>query len=284
MKRCIILRLSILLIGLILFLNISSCSKRYEQVNIMTFNIRLDTENDGINKWDNRKDGVISLIKNNKVDILGIQEGLPNQIEYLSKELKGYSLIGEGRNGGNNGEYSAIFYNSKKVTLLESETIWLSETPEIPSIGWDAALNRIVTMGVFTLKDSSKKMIVYNTHFDHIGEIAREKSIDVILNHIKKNGFLKKELIVMGDFNAEPSDTPIKQLDKFLDDSFDEDIDKPYGTFSGFKIDSELKKRIDYIFIKNIDIIQYKHIKTRLSSNLWPSDHIPILISINKKL
>ena len=284
MKRCIILRLSILLIGLILFLNISSCSKRYEQVNIMTFNIRLDTENDGINKWDNRKDGVISLIKNNKVDILGIQEGLPNQIEYLSKELKGYSLIGEGRNGGNNGEYSAIFYNNKKVTLLESETIWLSETPEIPSIGWDAALNRIVTMGVFTLKDSSKKMIVYNTHFDHIGEIAREKSIDVILNHIKKNGFLKKELIVMGDFNAEPSDTPIKQLDKFLDDSFDEDIDKPYGTFSGFKIDSELKKRIDYIFIKNIDIIQYKHIKTRLSSNLWPSDHIPILISINKKL
>ena len=284
MKRCIILRLSILLIGLILFLNISSCSKRYEQVNIMTFNIRLDTENDGINKWDNRKDGVISLIKNNKVDILGIQEGLPNQIEYLSKELKGYSLIGEGRNGGNNGEYSAIFYNSKKVTLLESETIWLSETPEIPSIGWDAALNRIVTMGVFTLKDSSKKMIVYNTHFDHIGEIAREKSIDVILNHIKKNGFLKKELIVMGDFNAEPSDTPIKLLDKFLDDSFDEDIDKPYGTFSGFKIDSELKKRIDYIFIKNIDIIQYKHIKTRLSSNLWPSDHIPILISINKKL
>ena len=284
MKRCIILRLSILLIGLILFLNISSCSKRYEQVNIMTFNIRLDTENDGINKWDNRKDGVISLIKNNKVDILGIQEGLPNQIEYLSKELKGYSLIGEGRNGGNNGEYSAIFYNSKKVTLLESETIWLSETPEIPSIGWDAALNRIVTMGVFTLKDSSKKMIVYNTHFDHIGEIAREKSIDVILNHIKTNGFLKKELIVMGDFNAEPSDTPIKLLDKFLDDSFDEDIDKPYGTFSGFKIDSELKKRIDYIFIKNIDIIQYKHIKTRLSSNLWPSDHIPILISINKKL
>jgi len=283
MKRCIILRLSILLIGLILFLNISSCSKRYEQVNIMTFNIRLDTENDGINKWDNRKDGVISLIKNNKVDILGIQEGLPNQIEYLSKELKGYSLIGEGRNGGNNGEYSAIFYNSKKVTLLESETIWLSETPEIPSIGWDAALNRIVTMGVFTLKDSSKKMIVYNTHFDHIGEIAREKSIDVILNHIKKNGFLKKELIVMGDFNAEPSDTPIKQLDKFLDDSFDEDIDKPYGTFSGFKIDSKLKKRIDYIFIKNIDIIQYKHIKTRLSSNLWPSDHLPIMISINKK-
>jgi len=284
MKRCIILRLSILLIGLILFLNISSCSNRYEQVNIMTFNIRLDTENDGINKWDNRKDGVISLIKNNKVDILGIQEGLPNQIEYLSKELKGYSLIGEGRNGGNNGEYSAIFYNNKKVTLLESETIWLSETPEIPSIGWDAALNRIVTMGVFTLKDSSKKMIVYNTHFDHIGEIAREKSIDVILNHIKKNGFLKKELIVMGDFNAEPSDTPIKQLDKFLDDSFDEDIDKPYGTFSGFKIDSKLKKRIDYIFIKNIDIIQYKHIKTRLLSNLWPSDHIPILISINKKL
>ena len=79
----------------------------------MTYNIRLNTDADGINKWDNRKEGIVSLIKEEDVDILGIQEGLPSQIEYLSKQLDDYSMIGEGRDGGNSGEYSAIYYKSK---------------------------------------------------------------------------------------------------------------------------------------------------------------------------
>tara|TARA_B100000575_G_scaffold131103_1_gene104436 strand:+ start:3207 stop:4043 length:837 start_codon:yes stop_codon:yes gene_type:complete len=263
---------------------INSCTNLDDTINVMTFNIRLDTENDGINKWDNRKEGIISLIKKNQVDILGIQEGLPNQIEYLSRELNNYSMIGEGRNGGNNGEFSAIFYNNNKLRLQLSQTLWLSETPNTPSIGWDAALNRIVTMGVFTLKNSIKKLIVYNTHFDHIGELARENSIGVILNHIKTNKFLKDKLIVMGDFNAIPEEKPIKLINKVFSDSFDETIDKPHGTYSGFELDSRLEKRIDYIFIKNIEIIDYKHIRTKLQNNHWPSDHIPIMISINKNL
>ena len=150
----------------------------------MTYNIRLDTEADGINMWDNRKEGIVSLIKEERVDILGIQEGLPSQIEYLSKQLDGYSMIGEGRDGGNNGEYSAIYYNNK-MKLIETETFWLSETPEIPSIGWDAAIKRITTLGLFKMINSDKELLVYNSHFDHIGKIAREKSVGVILNHIK---------------------------------------------------------------------------------------------------
>ena len=150
----------------------------------MTYNIRLDTEADGINMWDNRKEGIVSLIKEERVDILGIQEGLPSQIEYLSKHLDGYSMIGEGRDGGNNGEYSAIYYNNK-MKLIETETFWLSETPEIPSIGWDAAIKRITTLGLFKMINSDKELLVYNSHFDHIGKIAREKSVGVILNHIK---------------------------------------------------------------------------------------------------
>ena len=115
----------------------------------MTYNIRLNTDADGINKWDNRKEGIVSLIKNEDVDILGIQEALPDQIEYLSNQLKDYNYIGEGRNGGNSGEYTAIYFKSEKILLEEEETFWLSETPRVPSIGWDAAINRIVTLGVF---------------------------------------------------------------------------------------------------------------------------------------
>ena len=169
-----------------LFLFLNSCTDYKEKINIMTYNIRLNTDADGINKWDNRKEGIVSLIKNEDVDILGIQEALPDQIEYLSNQLKDYNYIGEGRNGGNSGEYSAIYFKSEKISLKEEETFWLSETPRFASIGWDAAINRIVTLGVFYIKNSKKELIVYNTHFDHIGKVAREKSARMILNHITK--------------------------------------------------------------------------------------------------
>lgn len=273
MKKTLILVLS----GLFFVFN--SCSNSSENINIMTYNIRLDTEADGINMWDNRKEGIVSLIKEERVDILGIQEGLPSQIEYLSKQLDGYSMIGEGRDGGNNGEYSAIYYNNK-MKLIETETFWLSETPEIPSIGWDAAIKRITTLGLFKMINSDKELLVYNSHFDHIGKIAREKSVGVILNHIKENDYQNRALIVMGDFNAKPDDLPIELLSEELDDSFKIlPIENPIGTFNGFDLDSKLLDRIDYIFTKNIKITNYKHLDKKLSSGLWPSDHLPILIT-----
>ena len=274
MKKILILTLS----GLFFVFN--SCSNSSENINIMTYNIRLDTEADGINMWDNRKEGIISLIKDESVDILGIQEGLPSQIEYLSKQLDGYSMVGEGRDGGDNGEYSAIYYRNKKMNLIETETFWLSETPEIPSIGWDAAINRITTLGLFKMVDSNIELLVYNTHFDHIGKIAREKSVGVILNHIKENDFQNRPLIVMGDFNANPNDLPIELLSKELNDSFKLlPLENPVGTFNGFDLDSKLLDRIDYIFTKNIKITNYKHLNKKLPSGLWPSDHLPILIT-----
>ena len=273
MKKTLILVLS----GLFFVFN--SCSNSSENINIMTYNIRLDTEADGINMWDNRKEGIVSLIKEERVDILGIQEGLPSQIEYLSKQLDGYSMIGEGRDGGNNGEYSAIYYNNK-MNLIETETFWLSETPEIPSIGWDAAIKRITTLGLFKMINSDKELLVYNSHFDHIGKIAREKSVGVILNHIKENDYQNRALIGMGDWNAKPDDLPIELLSEELDDSFKIlPIENPIGTFNGFDLDSKLLDRIDYIFTKNIKITNYKHLDKKLSSGLWPSDHLPILIT-----
>ena len=246
----------------------------------MTYNIRLDTETDGINIWDNRKEGIVSLIKEESVDILGIQEALPSQIEYLSKKLDDYTMIGEGRDGGNSGEYSAIYFKSKRMDLIKTETFWLSETPEIPSIGWDAAINRITTLGLFKMVNSSMDVLVYNSHFDHLGKIAREKSAVLILNHIKENNYQNMPLIVMGDFNANPDELPIELLSEELNDSFKIlPIENPIGTYNGFNLDSNLLDRIDYIFTKNIKITNYKHLDRKLSSGLWPSDHLPILIT-----
>ena len=145
---------------ILLFFLINSCSNSSDTYNVMSFNIRLDVDSDGVNSWDNRKQEIVSIIKNQKIDILGIQEGLPSQISYLSDKLDEYNMIGQGRDGGNNGEYSAIFYNNEKLTLNDSETFWLSNTPNIPSIGWDAALNRIATVGSFTMSKSNDELII----------------------------------------------------------------------------------------------------------------------------
>ncbi len=258
-----------------------SCSNSFKALSIMTYNIRLDTQEDEINQWSKRKKGLVSLIKKLNPDILGIQEGLPNQILYLSERLEGYSLIGSGRDGGNNGEYCAIYYKKNKFKLEKDETFWLSETPELPSIGWDAALNRIATVGVFTSVNSSKKLVVYNSHFDHLGKIAREKSVDVIMNHIKVNDYLKNAIIVMGDFNSVPSEKPIKLLKENLEDSFkDFLLEKPYGTFNGFDLKSKMGRRIDYIFTKNVNVYEYKHIDEKLKNGNWPSDHIAVFATI----
>ena len=274
-------KLSLFILTCLLFVCIS-CSESNQTISLITYNIRLDIESDGINKWDNRKEGLISLIKEENPDVLGIQEGLPNQIEYISKQLEDYHMIGEGRDGGDKGEYSAIFYKSEKLRLEKAETFWLSESPEVPSIGWDAALNRITTVGVFSEVSSNKKFIVYNSHFDHIGKIARENSVNVILNHIRENNHIKNRIIVMGDFNASPNDSPIRLLSSEFDDPYiNFPIKNPCGTFNGFELDSKVMERIDYIFTSNLKVVDYRHIYKRLPNNLWPSDHIPIFISVN---
>ena len=252
----------LLLILLGLFIVFNSCTDYNKKINLMTYNIRLNTETDSINKWDNRKEGIVNLIKEENLDVFGIQEALPDQIEYLSNQLKDYDYVGEGRDGGNSGEYSAIYYKRERMNLIETETFWLSETPEIPSMGWE-------------------ELIIYNTHFDHIGKVAREKSASIILNHISKNNYQDKPTVVMGDLNANPDESPIKLLSEQLEDSYKKlPIKDPIGTFSGFDPRSKLSNRIDYIFTKEIKIIDYKHIDKKLPSGLWPSDHLPIFISI----
>ena len=278
------IKLSLALIILLFALN--SCSKQSESLNIMSYNIRLDVKSDGINQWNNRREGIVSLIKEEKPDVFGIQEGLPHQVAYLSKQLEEYTMIGEGRDGENNGEYSAIYYKNKKLELINSETFWLSETSKKPSIGWDAALNRIATVGVFKIINSDKKIVIYNSHFDHIGKEARENSVNVILNHIKENNFSKDGIVVMGDFNSLPTDAPIKLLSENLEDSFNGSlVKKPagkLGTFNAFDIHNKLLKRIDYIFTKNIEVVDFKHIHKKLPNGLWPSDHLPVFVTIKE--
>ena len=130
-----------------------------QTVKIMSYNIKYDNVKDAVNNWNDRKLPMVALIKNHAPEFIGLQEVLLNQLEYLNTSLTHYSYIGVGRDDGKQkGEFSPLFYNTKKYALLESSTFWLSKTPDQISVGWDAALERICSYGLFENKISKKKL------------------------------------------------------------------------------------------------------------------------------
>ena len=163
----------IIIIGLLAAVNMQS-----QELNVMTFNIRYNTKNDSLNAWPYRKDNAASQVLFHNVHILGVQEALHEQMMDMGQSLSRFKFTGVGRDDGKTkGEYSAIFYDTTRLTLAESKTFWLSLTPEVPgSRGWDANITRIVTWARFRDTRTKKLFFVFNTHFDHIGQEARRES------------------------------------------------------------------------------------------------------------
>jgi endonuclease/exonuclease/phosphatase family metal-dependent hydrolase len=259
-----------------------------QTLKVMTYNIRLDVDSDGVNAWRFRKDYFSSQIQFYNPDIFGVQEAKPNQVIDISKALLEYNNVGVGRDGIGQGESSNIFYKKEKFTVKESNTFWLSETPNIISKGWDAAYNRVCTYALF--KDLKTKQLfwVFNTHLDHIGEQARTKGIELILSKIKEVNTKNYPVILMGDLNSEPQEDRILLLKKAMDDTREISIEKPFGpsgTFNNFKHNEPVTKLIDYIFISKNSIFKVKKYAVLSDSKdlKYPSDHLPVYVEINLK-
>ena len=235
-----------------------------ENFTFMTYNIRYDNLHDEENNWLKRKDAVISIFQKYSPSFIGTQEGLKHQIEYINGLLKRYDYVGVGRDDGKSkGEFCAIYYDSSQYELIKQATFWLSSNHLEISVGWDAALERICTYGYFEHKNSDKRIWVFNTHFDHIGRISREKSSKLILDQINNlNGF-SEPTVVMGDFNDLPNSPSIKTLNNKLEDAMLINTSGhigPSGTYSGFKTGDSVSKRIDYIFVKKMQIFSHQHL------------------------
>lgn len=258
-------------------------------LNIMSFNIRLDVASDSLNNWQYRKDNLVSEVLFYETDILGVQEALENQMVDLQQMLKGFKYVGVARDTNKKwGEYSAIFYDTSRLRMVEENTFWLSENIDAMGVkGWDAALPRIVTWAKFKDLKTKKVFYYFNTHFDHRGKVARKESALLLLKQIEKiaGDF---PVIVSGDFNATINDEPIKIiLDKsdplHLTDSKEVSATPHYGptgTFNGFKQKEESDFPIDFIFIKN-DVEVLKHATL---SPTWrgrfASDHFAVFAKV----
>jgi endonuclease/exonuclease/phosphatase family metal-dependent hydrolase len=266
-----------------------------QSIRVMSYNVRLDTEADSMNRWKNRSDKVIRLIKKHNPDLFGVQEALHNQMLDLQNDLRKYSYVGVGRDDGKEmGEYSAIFYKKKKFELISQHTFWLSETPEVPgSKSWDAAITRIITYAVFKDKVTGKQFLYANTHFDHVGKEARKNSAFMIKAYLA--GFISGSrfndenlavpVIVSGDFNSEPTEAPYLTLtDGKHFRLFDSrPANNLTGTFCGFELNKIECRTIDYIFhTEDWAASRYQVIQDN-NGKYYPSDHLPVLVTLTLK-
>ncbi|MDE3740802.1 endonuclease/exonuclease/phosphatase family protein [Maribacter polysaccharolyticus] len=255
-----------------------------QEIKVMTYNIKYDHTIDTLNNWNDRKESMVKLIRYYNPVIVGMQEVLHRQISYLDSSLTDYSYVGVGRDDGQQkGEYSPIFYNHRKLKVLESHTFWLSPTPDRISKGWDAALERICTYALFENREDHHKFYVFNTHFDHRGAKARKNSVALILEKIKEINDGVHPLVLTGDFNLGPEEAPIQHLKKYLDEGMDH-TQKPFygprGTFTGFDPNKMVNHKIDYIFVKGYKVQSYTHIDDRMENNKYISDHLPVLATL----
>ncbi len=259
-----------------------------ETLTMMTYNIKLDYPKEGKDSWNNRKVWMLEQIKFYAPDIFGVQEAMPNQMKYMDSTMTDYSFVGVGRDDGKDeGEYSAIFYNKRKLKMVQSSTFWLSETPDEVSRGWDAACNRVCSYGLFEDLNSKIQFWVFNTHFDHVGIVARARSTDLILTKINEIVNEVSPVFLMGDFNLEPETENIQLIKNKLDDSMEMSITAPFGpsgTFNNFEFDKPVTTRIDYIFVskKYIEVNKYAVLSDNKELR-YPSDHLPVYIEVRLK-
>lgn len=260
-----------------------------QQVKVMSYNIRLDVASDGENRWDLRKEKVAGLMNYYEADFIGGQEVQHHQLQYLLSQLTDYSYIGVGRDDGKQeGEYSCILYNKEKFEVVQQSTFWLSQTPDSVSFGWNAACRRVCTYGLFRDKKTKKELWVFNTHFDHLGDTAREESAKLITTKIQQLTSQKQPVVITGDFNSRPDEAPAAYMKRHFKNARDASKEKPYGpadTWNGFAFDKKPDGCIDYIFLSRHSGVAIKKFATITDSYdmKYPSDHFPILATIELK-
>ena len=254
-----------------------------QSIHVATYNIRQRNQVDSGNMWIDRKEKVCNLIKYHGFDIFGVQEAFKDQMDDMQKLLPKYASIGVGRDDGKDkGEHSAIWYKKERFKVIKSGTFWLSPTDtEQPNKGWDAALPRICTWGVFEDKTNGKQFIMMNTHFDHVGRIARSESAKLMLQKAKELAS-NLPLIISGDLNVNEKDDAYYTLanSPSIQDTYELSpiVYEPNSSFNGWGKSLEKKSRIDHIFVSEpFNILRYG-ILTDTYLGKYPSDHFPVSV------
>jgi len=263
-------------------------SKDGNALTIMSFNIRLDAESDGVNNWRHRKDNVCKMISYYSPDLLGMQEVCSNQMEDLKQGLPHYAALGVGRDDGKQGgEFCPVSFKTNRFTLVSHGDFALSERPKVFGVrGWDATYNRIATWAVLRDKSNGQELLFLNTHLDNDGNVARRESAKLILRKIKEiaSGMAA---IVTGDFNGTPNDEPIILMEKGGMQNSVKASPVVYGpswSFHDFcRIPVKERQLLDYVFVtQGAKVVRYRVIGDKPDDG-FISDHCPVIVDLNVK-
>ena len=266
---------------LLAIVTMASCSEEKANVRWATFNMRLDTPADSLNNWKYRKERVAQYIQNMKLDVVGTQEVLQNQFNDLKSLLPDFEGVGVARDDGKEtGEYSAVFYRKTVFDALDSGTFWLAENPDsVGMMGWDAVCVRVATWAKLQHKATGKIVMAVNTHFDHVGKVARRESALLIIRKIKEI-VGDQPAVLTGDFNvtdqSEAYNTIVSNEFVLLDaHKVAEKTGGASYTFHGFdKVDMEKRSKIDFVFVTSQIKVLHSEVTPEVKEALL-SDHNP---------
>ncbi|MBR2064230.1 MAG: endonuclease/exonuclease/phosphatase family protein [Bacteroidales bacterium] len=250
-----------------------------EGLKVMSYNIRLGSANDGTNQWALRASATQDMLEDQAPDVFGVQEALDYQVHFI-EEMCGYEYVGVGReNGKKEGEHMAIFWNKKKVSMLKWGTFWLSETPEEPSMGWDAACKRTATWALMKDKKTGRKFYFINTHLDHEGKEAQKNGLKLIVDRLAEINPDGLPMVLTGDFNITPDNKALTDLDAKMQSArkIAEKTDS-HDTYNGWGRGSGV---IDYIYVSGFSSCpEFQTVVKRYKDRKFISDHYPVFARI----
>lgn len=278
MKRRVIQVLSCAIV--VVFMGIS-CHKAQNEITVISYNIRMsgDPHGDGEHFWEYRKHATINMITEEQPTIAGMQEVCPDQMIYLVENLPAYGHIGVGREDGKSeGEHMAIFYLKDKVELIDGGTFWLSETPDVPSMGWDAVCKRTCTWALLRMKENGKEFVFVNTHLDHIGKTAQREGLALIVKRIEKLIPENATAFLTADFNTVSSDTIFEPLKAKMNDACAHAaISDNRGTYHNWGR-KEDPSAIDNIFYCGASADSFSVLCDKNYGAPYISDHYPVML------
>ena len=260
----------------------SSCNKPEEQpkvdetLKVMSFNMRYGEGDEGEHSWDNRKEGAAAMINAQSPDVFGVQEPYYYQVQDMEAACQDYRSVGVGRlDGVHNAEHQSIFYKTSRVELLDWGTFWLSDTPRIPSLGWDGACTRSTTWALMKDKQTGRNFFFVNTHLDHVGVVAREKGLALIIQKIESMNTRQYPYILTGDFNMEISDPAFDELKTKMTNARESAaVTDNSPTYHGWGTASTT---IDFIWYNGFsECSEFCTIKDEYCGTQYISDHYPI--------
>ena len=264
------------IISLLSVVALLSCTKN-EGVRVMSYNLRYGLADDGENSWELRREASVRMLEDIRPDCFGVQEALDFQIDYLLDNTDNYKYVGVGREDGKkSGECMAIFYSTSSIELLDWGTYWLSETPDVPSRGWDAACRRTATWTLLKHKSSGKLFFYVNTHLDHVGQVARKEGLSMVVRNISSMNPNNYPMILTGDFNVFPDDPCLEPLDRMMTSARKAAVDSDEaGSFNNWENDRG--DIIDYIYFKGFSgCSNFKVVREKYGDVPFISDHYPI--------